>query len=115
MISNQEIYNKVKAHLLNQMKKAATYLEDGSLDQCLYRGPNDTKCAIGCLIPDDDYYVGLEERPADHPRVLGLLAKQGITGEARFLSLLQYVHDMCEVEKWERELRRVAIDFGLDP
>lgn len=31
--------------------------------QCLYRGPNGMKCAVGCLIPDDAYDEKIEALP----------------------------------------------------
>ncbi len=50
----QEIYDKVKAHLIAQGRPA---MED---DTCCYRTASGLKCAVGCLIPDDRYQPGFE-------------------------------------------------------
>lgn len=55
----QEIFNKVATHLLTQGKRSVA--SDGS---CMYRGPEGTKCAIGCLIEDDEYHPLLEGKGA---------------------------------------------------
>lgn len=48
-MSNQEIFDRVATHLFTQgMQSIETR-------GCLYRGPNGTKCAVGCLIADEDY------------------------------------------------------------
>lgn len=50
-MTKREIFLKVKNHLLTQMVKS---MEPDS-QSCAYRGQNGTKCAIGCLIPDEHY------------------------------------------------------------
>lgn len=46
----QEIFDKVVNHLRKQGHRSLS--EDG---RCLYRGSNGDKCAIGCIISDEDY------------------------------------------------------------
>ena len=45
----QEIFDTVSVHLLTQNEKSQ---ESDFYRSCLYRGPNGTKCAVGCLIKD---------------------------------------------------------------
>jgi hypothetical protein len=51
----QKTFDTIVDHLYKQ--GCASVNDDG---HCLYRGPNGTKCAIGCLIPDDIYTRGME-------------------------------------------------------
>jgi len=57
----QEVFDRVVAHLIKQGKQSLTeenrYSYSGG---CSYRGVNGTSCAVGCLIPDDEYKVVLE-------------------------------------------------------
>ena len=53
-MTEQTAFNIVKNHLLTQMTKSMEENEFGDT-QCLYRGPNGTKCAIGALITDEEY------------------------------------------------------------
>jgi hypothetical protein len=55
--SKQQIYDYVGEFLLKQGRKSVS---TGRLPKCLYRGPDNTKCAIGCLIPDKLYKPELE-------------------------------------------------------
>lgn len=48
----QEIFDTVSVHLLTQNEKSQ---ESSFYSSCLYRGPNGTKCAVGCLIKDEFY------------------------------------------------------------
>lgn len=57
MQTKQQVFDRVVAHLRAQGICAMT---DGVAMQCRYRGPNNTKCAVGALIPDDDYDIGME-------------------------------------------------------
>lgn len=52
-----QMFSKVQAHLLEQLEQS----QNGGGD-CLYRGPNGTMCAIGCLIKDEHYSFELEGR-----------------------------------------------------
>ena len=45
----QEIFDKVATHLSKQGHRA---FDDNA---CMYRSPNGDKCAMGCLIPDEEY------------------------------------------------------------
>lgn len=54
----QEIFDTVINHLLQQGGPALNYnYDDEALDDpvCRYRSNNGLKCAVGCLIPDDQY------------------------------------------------------------
>ncbi len=52
--TKQQTFNKVVRHLRRQGVRSS---DEGV---CLYRGPDDTKCAVGCLIPDELYSPRME-------------------------------------------------------
>ena len=56
-LTNQEIFNKVSKHLIAQGKQCVSANGD-----CVYRGPKNLKCAIGCLIPDEFYEAFMENK-----------------------------------------------------
>ena len=58
LLNAQEIFNKVATHLFAQGERSIE--TDFELPTCLYRGPNGTKCAVGALIPDEEYDERLE-------------------------------------------------------
>jgi len=64
--------------------------------QCLYRGPNNTRCGIGHLIPDAEYLDKIESDGA-----MEALRDTGVRGRIHpdvtdyFLDGLQHVHDLA--------------------
>jgi hypothetical protein len=61
-MNNQEIFDKVVTHLITQGVPSRIQMQDSDTAVCMYRGDAGTKCAIGCLIPDDLYDPVLESR-----------------------------------------------------
>ena len=57
-MNNREIFDHVKAHLLNQGKPS--FRSNVNSYECAYRGDNGLMCAIGCLIKDEFYNVDFE-------------------------------------------------------
>ena len=54
----QEVFDHVAGHLIKQgrQSKIGSYEYDG----CSYRGIGGTSCAVGCLIPDNEYKFEFE-------------------------------------------------------
>lgn len=52
----QEVFNTVATHLFEQGEMAY----DGSKESCMYRTDDGLKCAVGCLVPDETYSLGME-------------------------------------------------------
>lgn len=113
-MNQQQIYDRVKKHLLTQMQQC------GNDSSCLYRGADGTKCAIGALIKDKFYSPKLEHKGPREEIVqdalrksFGLHPKQPI--DTDFLGELQEIHDDYSPEDWQNELARFALDYGLKP
>lgn len=100
----QEVFDQVVAHLMNQGKKST-----GDLI-CRYKNSDGLKCAVGCLIGDNEYDNNWEGKrwyevvKSGHATYYhnGLIQK------------LQRVHDNFEIHEWKRELELVAIGFSLE-
>lgn len=56
----QTIFDTVCTHLYAQKKPAFVFEGVNNRPVCAYRGDNGTSCAVGCLIPDEEYYDGME-------------------------------------------------------
>lgn len=126
-MQDQLIFDTVAKHLLTQKKRSEG--EKG----CSYRGYDGTKCAVGCLIKDEDYSplfegIGIAKvDPSDRmpnmpytlPEKLLAHAIENAVGDitgttATLLRDLQYVHDTVAVEKWPHHLEQLAKHHGLN-
>lgn len=61
----QEVFDTVCAHLAQQGRRSVDHKDDGdgyyfARPRCAYRGLGGLKCAIGCLIPDEEYDPRME-------------------------------------------------------
>lgn len=109
MMTKQEIFDKVVAHLRAQGGKA---LNENQM--CQYRARGGAKCAIGCLILDEHYSRRLEGKRAFSDLVVKALRKSGVPDEAGgLLRDLQRIHDHLYVRQWEDEFVTTAGLHGL--
>lgn len=119
MLNGQQIYNKVKKHLLKQGEQSLTRGE------CMYRGPRGLKCAAGVLISDENYSRILENCMVDSTitpgdigaaRVVQALVDSGVDPAwIPLVKQLQSVHDAGNPRHWREKLAVVARDFRLRP
>ena len=114
----QEVFTTVVTHLRNQNAKS-TERESGEA-LCAYRGLHGRKCAVGCLIPDEEYSAKLEKIGP-----FGLVNKFGKAGlgpvsfklfseHGLLLAELQRIHDNTKIENWELYFAILAIEFELE-
>lgn len=104
-MTNQEAFKTMVRHAREQGRKSLN-----RQGQCRYRGKNGTKCFVGALIPDADYTVMLEGKPAIAlSRVLPCL--RGLSPS--MLHQMQAIHDLDEMEAWESAFSSVADIFNL--
>jgi len=107
-MNKQEVFDTVVNHLRQQGKKAF----DQRLGRCLYRTEDGLKCAVGCLIPDNEYSRMMENRShlnVDSPTLQKIIDQ----GNYELLISLQRVHDALNAQEWEQGFQRVATRFGL--
>ena len=83
---------------------------------CRYRTPEELTCAIGCLIPKEEYKSEFEGNSArallhlDFPDQFTKLP----TSTHRLLQALQYLHDDRAVDLWKSELLSIAKSSSLN-
>lgn len=132
--SKQETFDTVAKHLLTQ-KVRSFKQEAGSSDPyeglCMYRGPDGTKCAAGCLIPDEDYKPEWEGAIVSHKLPAPTIANSeptsnyrssialsacisGLGHDVTLVRRLQMIHDQRLPEQWKAALARLASDDGLN-
>ena len=100
---SQEVFDIVSKGLLEQ--NAKSWDEAGI---CKLRDGRGRKCALGFLIPDEEYVSRME---IDIP--FGDIASRYGVSPA-LLDSLRAVHDCSSPSLWRKRLERVADDFNLD-
>lgn len=116
----QEMYNRVKHHLLTQNQKSV----NGG-NGCYYRSDSGLKCAIGALIPDKDYKKIMDDSgdvSTNYYVRKVLIDEFGLLNSTpddrhEFMVLarkLQGVHDTVRCENWHIQLATAANDYKLN-
>lgn len=104
-LTKQKAFDIVAKHLFEQGQPSI----DTSGATCMYRAPGGFKCAIGVLIPDDEYRSEFETRSVRDILPLVPSIKHLNVG---LLDALQIVHDFSDgwrsSENMKIELRDVA-------
>lgn len=129
-MTKQEIFDRVAKHLIEQGEPSASVKGEGE-PVCMYRhvapGGKPLSCAIGCLIPDDEYDERVEglgliaiSRDMDVPSVNRLIDDLGV----EYLDSLQRAHDLAAQAMadrgvgWDQAIRTelfgLAKSYGLD-
>jgi hypothetical protein len=109
----QDLFDKVAKHLLTQNKRA----EDPTTGLCRYRSPDGLKCAVGCLIEDDQYSAKMEGGSVSDLLKSGTLPpslEAELKPHRMLLIALQRVHDNFVPHQWLGKLEEVAKAFGLE-
>ena len=125
MPTKQETYDRIVAHLRKQGERCTDQVHG----KCLYRGPNGTACAAGCLLEDEDYQPAfenlglvdmdgynnldrLEEPPQNILTIIGMkLANRGHS--VKLAKDMQRAHDNCLPSEWEEQFQLVAKKHSL--
>jgi hypothetical protein len=104
-MTEQEIFDTVVKHLATQGRRAAD--DEG---RCRYRAPDGAKCAVGCLLTDEEYNPAWEGEVVDNARLPPRFADSlAVWGE------LQSAHDhSSSVEDLHEKLGEIADKHSLD-
>lgn len=107
--TDNDVFNYVSSFLLNQKEKSM-------IDQnnCAYRGYDNMKCAIGCIIDDKFYYPKLEHNTIHNEIVQNAvsLSLPQYTLNEDFLIEMQLIHDNSNVESWENLFSEFKFDIN---
>lgn len=114
-LTNQQIFDKVLAHLRKQ-----GHASNNSLGACLYRSGTGAMCAVGCLIPDSAYNPEIESIDV-HLLPDEVLVASGIDPnddvQMELCDNLQVAHDddLAEfgADEWEVSMRIIAHKYDL--
>ena len=124
-MSLQETFTTVATHLLTQRRRSIARLAGQAIPSCAYRGEEGLRCAVGCLIPDEEYRPEFEgcklfsiplDPVMDAPMHSSRCLQQILLREGHDLGLLvelQAVHDRVRPDNWAMALSDVASRFGL--
>ena len=105
-MTDKELFEKVKNHLLTQNAKSM-YIPNSEIgtQACAYRGKEGKKCAAGCLILDKFYTPELEGLGASHSLVTeALIQSRILPNQIVLVDRLENIHDYSEPEDWEEKL-----------
>lgn len=86
MLDRQKTFDTVMAHLRAQGGPAIQN------HKCAYRGKAGTRCAIGALIPDENYNESLEGKSVFRREICAAIPGAD-TSDLAFLVGLQQIHD----------------------
>ena len=106
-LDKQQVFDQIAEHLLTQSSKSRQTIENsGCSSRCAYRGDEGAKCAIGVLIPDEEYRGDMESKAVYSvvTQFYGLLLDEKVTN---FLQMFQGIHDSYDVCAWQRALKSV--------
>lgn len=113
MRTEQQLYDIIVAHLRKQHARS----QNPSGSTCLYRSPDNLKCAVGALIPDEVYDPEMESSLHTLIYYKGNFLPEALRLEfsANFdlLERMQEIHDKTNVDDWEDAFKKVAKRFGL--
>lgn len=108
-MNNQTAFNRAVRALRLQGKRSVDKWES-----CLYRGPDELKCAIGHLIPDRVYNEEMENRnPYNLCEKSPYLRRLFTDCDLTFLAELQIIHDEHMPEVWEQKWECLALRWNL--
>lgn len=105
--SSQEVFDWISYNLLRQN---AHSMVAGLGLGCAYRGYNNTKCAVGWLMSDDEYSPDFEGHGWSRLVASYKLSRKHLN----IINELQYVHDDCRITEWKLKLIDVACRYKLN-
>ena len=108
ILTEQELFNKVFTHLLTQKEQSMD-----SKGLCLYRGPKGLKCAIGVLIPDNEYKKTVESLSVIDLNHEVQLACGLDESNIDLAQELQAIHDGDSPSQWRYSLETLAKNWAL--
>ena len=124
MMTDLEIFNTVRSHLIKQNCRSI----DAFLGTCKYRGTHNMSCAVGCLLSDDVYATDLEGMSVKCMRQFRATAQSysklanaleaSIGRELNDSTIdllidLQDMHDHVACDRWEVSLTNVGRKYGF--
>lgn len=95
--SMQDAYNKIRTYFSRPDAVIAVSETTDYGSRCLYKTEEGNKCAIGCLLSDDEYDERFEGLNASE--VVGMLGWEFMSSFGHSLDVIQHIHDHSETAK----------------
>lgn len=103
------------------LQNAVSVSNNGRTSNCMYRGDNGNKCAVGHLIPDHMYSrdmdtgMSVSTLLSNFPELQDYLLADDLPyeGSVNFLADMQCTHDQAPVYMWPQRFQDIADRFGL--
>lgn len=125
-MNKQEVFNEVADHLARQKRASTAHMAmpAGYSSACLYRTPEGLACAVGALIPNEEYSPTFERCTAT--TILRTASKHPETYPtlAQYVPFTTMLHDLQEVHDtttsadiaawWKAGLIEVAMKHSLE-
>ena len=110
-MNDQQAFDKMVTHLFTQKEQALDVKEISLAPDCFYRMPCGKMCAVGALIPDEEYESSFEGED-----VLSIQSQVSTLKvlDSNLLYLMQGIHDNTVPEEWFIEIEDLADTLGLD-
>ena len=109
-ITAQEIFDTV----VDGLRKQGHTSEDK--DGCMYRGPNDAKCAAGILIDQSEYNPNMERGTIAQVLEMNtcpISLRERLLPHLDLIRELQLIHDKENIPLWETRFSSLAERFNL--
>jgi|ERR1051325_540693 hypothetical protein len=103
----QQVFDQIATHLLTQKKKSTRKRE--ASDQCVYHTKRGKMCAVGCLIPKEEYESEMEGWAWSD--LVGIFDFSD--AHVELIQGLQHIHDTSKVSDWENDLKDYAQTLEL--
>lgn len=114
--TKQEVFEISSVHLVKQNRKATETIS--GRDQCRYRAADGSMCAVGCMIPDEEYreeFEGYSVSGIGYAVCEKIRAAAGITQDTADLAgRLQTIHDCGTPDTWRNRLKELAKEYNLN-
>jgi hypothetical protein len=104
----QGLFNDIVSHLRAQNAVSQDDVPSRA-GRCKFRSSTGLKCAVGCLIPDDQYEATMESLATD--LVIGMLKsplKEKLNKHMGLLLSMQIIHDYTPLQNWEADFKAYA-------
>ena len=106
-LNKQQVFDQIAEHLLTQSSKSHQSFNNCEKYRCAYRGDEGLKCAIGALIPDEEYKPGMETKAVASLAVEFFPSPLIDKSTTDFLQTFQTIHDSWEVNSWQYKLSTI--------
>jgi len=113
LATEQQVFDQAARHMLTQNAKASAW-SGGCQYRLLLDDGTVLKCAVGCLIADNEYGSKIEGELYGSNGFNEFFGFEDEAPHVELLKRLQNLHDNSFVNLWKEKLKQIATDFNLN-